>query len=196
MSTVLASVLLASGVMLLPVQAAPAQATSTKAHIDGLKVHRDAGQALFTFRLADGLTGERLNRLHSGLGLAFKYRLEVLGKRPFPLMPHKLLARMNIHTSVEFDLLTKQYTVQRRLEIKSKRKRDAIAPDEQRLVTGLIDEMESWMTAFEEIPVFDPAQPLAAGRLRVRVNSTLGRRYALLIFPTTIKAAGESWMEP
>ena len=193
----LATVLLASGVALVPVQDAPAGVDPpAKAYIDALEARRDAGRALFSFRLANGMTEERLERIHSGLGLQFKYRLDVLGKRPLPLLPRKLLARMNIRTSVEYDLLTRQYTVMRRLEVKSRRKRDVAPPDEQRIVTDSVDEVSTWMTAFEEIPVFDPARPLPAGRLHVRVSSTLGRRYTLLIFPTTIGAAGESWMEP
>jgi hypothetical protein len=119
-------------------------------------------------------------------------RLEIVTKRAIPLMPSKVLARTVIRTRAEYDALTRRYVLARAVESRGPHKKQAPPPSEEQRFTTSADEMRAWMTQIDEIPVYDPVEPFPEDeQLKVRVESSLGRRYVLLIFPSTVTATAE-----
>ena len=172
----------------------PAGAARPKPRIDELHARWDQDRALVSFQLSNALTAETLERIHSGIPVTFRYRVDLLAPRGFRMIPPKRLARTLVQTSVEYDALTRRYALLRTLEVKSRRKRDDADPTEQRRSTGSHEEMRVWMTELTDIVLLDP-KPQQSRELRIRVESALGRRYQFLIFPTTVGAAAELMLE-
>ena len=64
------------------------------------------------------------------------------------------------------------------------------------MVTGSIDEMQAWLTLSTDVPLSDPSRPFPQDvDLHVRVEVSLGRRWFLLIIPTTESITSELPME-
>ncbi len=183
--------LLCALVALPPTALAGAQ---LRASIGGLGARLDADRAIVSFHVDHGLPAETIERIHAGIEVTFKHRVDVVALRWFPI-PDKTLARTLIKTRAGYDSLTGRYSLLRSIEFKTARK-GAIAPRQERRSTDSVDEMRRWMTEFEEVPVYDPARLLEGRKLRVRVRSELGRRYLLLIFPSTIDARADCSLEP
>jgi hypothetical protein len=165
-----------------------------RAAIDGLEARRDDGRAIVSFQVSNGVSADSLERIDSGIEVMFKHRVEVVGPRTFPI-PDKTFARTVIKTRARYDSLTGRYSLTRSIEFKTKRK-NAIEPIHEQHSTESPDEMRRWMTEFREVQVHDPARPFGDRELRVRVRSDLGRRYLLLIFPSTIDAHAACNLEP
>jgi hypothetical protein len=183
--------------LVLLVSQALAAPRAPKPGIVGLGARMDAERALVSFRVDNALTPEAVERIQSGIQVTFKHRIDVVAPRSFPI-PDKTIARTVIRTRTDYDSLTGRYTLIRSIEFKTRNK-GAIEPREDRRSTESVEEMRRWMTEFDEIDVYDPARPfsLFSGRdLRVRVRSELGRRYLLLIFPSTIDVNADCSLEP
>ena len=97
-----------------------------------------------------------------------------------------------------YDALTGQYSLTRQLEFR--RKKGGLPPEQSSRSTPSEDEMRRWMTEFTDVPIFDPdpgaREPLIGVKLRVRADSNLGRRFVLLVFPTTRGDNAEIPFEP
>jgi hypothetical protein len=171
-------------------------ADRSKPHIDGLSAAWDDARVLVSFRVADALDDETLERLHSGIPVSYRHRVELLARRSWPLIPAKVLARATVHTTAEYDSLTKRYALSRTVELKASKKKQRPEAQLDRHETASLEEMEVWMTAFEDLPVLDPSGELARQMLKVRVQSALGRHYVLLIFPARIDVSAELKLEP
>jgi hypothetical protein len=175
----------AAGALLVQLVAIPAVGAETpephrKPAIVELSTRLEDGRATVSFRVENALSEEALERIDSGIQVAFR------------LMPAKVLARTVIHTRARYDALTRRYTLERVTEFKGPHKKQAPPPaDEQRFTTSA-DEMRAWMTELENIAVYDPVEPFAEDdQLKVRADSSLGRRYALYVFPTSVTASAE-----
>jgi hypothetical protein len=168
----------------------------TKPKIVGLEATLEGDRAIVSFRVSGGLSAEAEERIHSGIPVALRHRIEVNAKRGFPLMPARTLARTIVETRVEYDSLTRRYELIRTVEHKLRRKKMGPLVEEQRRITESVDEMRAWMTELEAIPVFDPATTLEGNKLRVEVQSSLGRKYVLWVFPTTDSVSAEIRLEP
>jgi hypothetical protein len=168
--------------------AAPA---SAKPVIEDLVTEWAAGRPQVSFRVANAFSEETLERIDSGIAVTFRHRIEVVSRRALPLIPDKVRAKVVVETTAEYDVLTKRYALLRRIDVRGDKKRLNPAPVEESKVTFSEDEMRAWMTVLDGIEVYDPAQELEGPRLRVRVESAVGRRYLLLIFPADISATAE-----
>jgi hypothetical protein len=175
---------------------AAAAEKDTRPTVEGLTALRSGDRAVVSYRVANGLSEEALERIDSGISVIFRHRIEIVSKRAFPLIPDKVRARVVVETTAEYDALTKRYALLRRIEVRSRQKKLSPPPDEQTQTTLSQDEMRAWMTELREVEVFDPARRLEGERLRVRVESEVGRRYLLLIFPASLTASAEQALEP
>jgi hypothetical protein len=190
------------GTLALSLLATPLYATKqgvdAKPSIDGLSVSLDDGRALISFRLTGAINEEREELIHSGIPVIFRHRLDVRAKRAFPVIPvpARLLARTMVETRVEYDSLTGRYDLLRRIDHKTRHKKDKPPTEEKRLITESLEEMRAWMTELSEIAIFDPSRSLSGEKLRVHVEVSLGRRYVLLIFPATISTSAEIPLVP
>lgn len=187
----------AAGALLVQLAAIPTVGAETpepqrKPAIVELSTGLEEGRATVSFRVENGLSEEALERIDSGIQVAFRHRIEVVTKRGIPLMPAKVLARTVIHTRARYDALTQRYTLERVTEFKGPHKKQAPPPAEEQRFTTSADEMWAWMTELENIAAYDPVEPFADDdQLKVRVDSSLGRRYALYIFPASLTASAE-----
>jgi hypothetical protein len=188
---------LALSLFVTPLHAAK-QRGDGKPAIDGLSARLENDHALISFRLTGAIDEEREELIHSGIPVIFRHRLEVRSKRTFTgiPMPPKLLARTLVETRVEYDSLTRRYELMRRIEHRTRNKKDRPPTEEQRLITESMEEMRAWMNELSEISIFDPSRPLSGEKLRVNVEVSLGRRYVLLIFPATISTSAEIPLGP
>ena len=112
------------------------------------------------------------------------------------MLPPRVLSRVVIETGVQYDPLTRRYDLTRTVALKGGRKREAPPPREEGRLTESADEMRAWMTEFSRVTVFDPFRPIEGERLRVRVTSSVGRRYVWSIFPASLTASAEWKLEP
>jgi hypothetical protein len=137
-----------------------------------------------------------MERIHSGIPIRFRHKIEVVEKRPAVFVPDRVFARTSIETRVEYDSLTQRYQLSRVLQVRSRQKRETPPPVSDQIVTGSIDEMRAWMTRVEDAPLQDPARPFPEGvDLHVRVDVSLGRHWVLLIIPTTDSVKAETQIE-
>jgi hypothetical protein len=151
----------------------------------------DRSTATVDFRVDGGVSENALERIHSGISVSLKYRLRMMADRDFPLLPWDEIARTRILATVTYDSLTGVYSLTRTFDFKARRKRDNPTPIVQTRETSSVDEMRSWMTEFEAVSLYDPANPFAERRFRVKLDSDLGRRYVWYVFPGTIGATAE-----
>ena len=73
-------------------QAAGEPEVTTKPAIDGLNAQLERNRVLVSFRVANGLSDEALEKIHSGIPVTFRHRVELLWRRSFPL-PSKSCSR-------------------------------------------------------------------------------------------------------
>jgi hypothetical protein len=161
---------------------------SEKPVIDGLTAQLEQDRVLVSFRVANGLSDEALEKIHSGIPVTFRHRVELLSRRSFPL-PSKVLSRAVIETRAEYDSLTQRYSLFRTFIFRGRQKNPDAEPERESLVTQATEDVRAWMTEFADLSLAAPVTP--KGRLKVQVESALGRRYILLIFPGRLSASAE-----
>jgi hypothetical protein len=168
---------------------APGTGPSSEPRIDNLAVRRADGQLLVTFDVSGALDAEAMERVQSGLPLAYRHTLEIVGRRPLPLWPSRVLARARIDVQVHYDSLTRRYDLTR--EVHAERRRAAPEADVDTRSTESVETMRAWMTRVEDFPLVEPEAELEPERLRLRVETSLGRRYVMLVFPDRVTVSAE-----
>lgn len=191
-----AALLLAAVAAIAPVRGWTETADSTRPAVDGFAARLDGDRALTSYRLVGVLDAEAEERIHSGIPVTFRHRIDVLAKRGVPLMPARVLARTWIETRVKYDSLTRRYDLFRRVEHRTRQKRKTPLTEEQSRITESLDEMRAWMTEMQDVPVFDPTRTLRGQKLRAHVEVSIGRHYVLLIFPATRTVSAEVPLVP
>lgn len=179
----------------VPIGATAAESALAQARVAGLEARINDRELLVSFRLNGAFHQELRERLHSGIAVTFRHRVETIMRRPFFLVPNKLLGRTVVETQVEYDSLTRQYRLYRRTENKSKGKQPPFLDFEVRHRTRSLDEAVDWMTILRDVPLpwrpeFEPSE-----RLQVRVNSKLGRHFIFLVIPSNYSPSAELRLE-
>jgi uncharacterized protein DUF4390 len=152
--------------------------------IEGLSADWDGAAARVSYRVVEGLSETMLERIHSGISVRFRHRIELRQKRAVPIWFSRELGQTTVETQVDYDSLTQQY----RLRRSTRRRGDGSSePTAEERLTDSTAEMEAWMTRLVDVRV-TPAGGQATGALRVRVDVTLDRRWVLLVFPSTVDA--------
>jgi hypothetical protein len=157
---------------LLGVLAAPAVTADPR--ISQLDVRVAGGEALVTFRLADGLDQRIFDRIESGLPTAVLYQLELKAERR--AWYDKTLDETELEVVATYDALEREYLVNFRLDgdlVESRMVRDRPA-----LVAA--------MTRFERLPVFGLAGVPPSARLRVRLRAHLGSKTLFAMIPADV----------
>lgn len=186
--------------LLLALVAAPdvgaRQRVEPEPEIADLTFRTDGEDVWTSYRLEGCLPEEVMERIHSGIPIRFRHKVEMVEKRPGLFAADRVFARTLIVTRVQYDSLTQRYQLNRTLEVRSRQKRAAPPPTSDQMVTGSIDEMQSWMTLATDVPLSDPSRPFPQDvDLHVRVEVSLGRHWFLLIIPTTESITSELPME-
>lgn len=187
----LLTVLLALGAA-APPGIASASADGGKPRIEGLEVSREGSGLRVSFRLVNGLSEDALERIHSSLPVTYRHSVELVSRRAIPLWPPRVVARARVETTARYDSLTRQYDLARRIEITD----DQSSIAEERATTDSTEEMRSWMTEMGVMPWLELPSDLDRQRLRLRVRSSLGRRYMFYLIPTRLAVSAERKLEP
>lgn len=162
--------------------------------IDPLDAHRAGDRIDVSFHVANAFSEDTLDRIRSGLPVAHRHRVEVLGRRTVPLWPAKVHARLRIDTSAVYDSLTGRFNLKRSIQIGPRKKKASVV--DEHYSTDSVDEVRSWMTEFDRLPALELPEAAQEARLRVRVESTLGRRFVLYMFPARLTVSAERKLEP
>ncbi len=162
-----------------------------KARLELSETRREGGHVAVSFRLSNVLGEDALEQMRSGVPVVYRHRVQVLGAS----WPSKEHASMRIVTTAVYDSLTQRYELLRTIELGKRRDRDQ-PPLEQRTQTDSIEQMRDWMTEFDQLPDLELPETARDAPLRVRVRSTLGRRYVLFLFPARIDVSVERRLEP
>jgi hypothetical protein len=158
--------------------------------IDGLLARWDGPRIRVSYRVLGGLTADGLERIHSGIPVRFRHRIELRAGRGL-LLPARELGRTVVETLVEYDSLTQQY----RLRRESRLHRGSAEPIVDETVTDSRAVMEEWMSQLADVPL-EPVVQRSWDEARVRVDVTLDRRWVLLVFPSTVDASDAVDIEP
>ena len=166
-----------------------------KPRIESLEFRRGADTVQVSFRVADGLSEGVLERIESGIPVSFRHRVDIVSRRALPLWPAKVLARLRVETSVVYDSLNRRYELLRTFDLRRPKKLE-VEYEEQRQSTESVDDVRAWMTELTDIPALNIPATGHLERLRVRVESTLGRRYVMYLFPSQVTASSERRLSP
>ena len=159
-------------------------------------VRPEGPDLLVSFQIDGAFGADLIEQIESGMAVTFVHRVDLLAKRPVPLLPARLLARTVVETTARYDTLTRQYYLERRtLRAEPKEASDRSAPPETS-ATPERSEMEAWMAKLTDTPITGPTVEEAQRKLRIRVRTEIGRRYRLLIFPFTNAAEAERLLRP
>jgi hypothetical protein len=167
------------------------EAPAGKPRVENLAVELGTGNVVVSFRVADAVTEETLERVHSGIPVTFRHRIEFMAPRGFPLLPARTLLGVTVETRADYDSLTRRYSLYRTVRIPGQRN-----PSPQRSVGRTVEDMRSWMTEVDRLRIDDPRFPFEGLNVKVRIQSSLGRKYVLLIFPGNRSAKAEWRPEP
>lgn len=160
--------------------------------IEVLEARRDGETVVISYRVDALLPAEVLERIHSGIPLRFRHRIELLEKRPGLFSGDRVHARATVEARVAYDSLTQRYELSRSIAVSTRAGESTAEPAEQSQVVDSEQEMRRFLSEVRELGLFDP--PVAGEgtpRLTVRIEVVLGRRWILLVIPSTETVAAE-----
>jgi hypothetical protein len=151
-----------------PIQAA--------ARVVNLSAEVKDGTYRASFQLADAFTQEILDTIASGLPLTFEYRVEVFQRRT--MWPDLVHLQQLVRVSVDFDSLTRQYSLRREV--------DGQVVDS--LSTEKPEEMRTWMTSLADVDVGAFPETLqTTGREQFRVKCRMASGFVFFFFPHAVE---------
>jgi hypothetical protein len=175
----------------------PARASAGDPGVIGLRVEGAGDDLRVSYSVENAFSDEILERIQSGMRVAFRHRIELYAKRAVPLWFPKTLSWTVVETAVEFDGLTKQYHLSRSYRLGRKGKAwEGPAPiaDEER-DTDSLDVVRIWMSEVDGVPLLPVVSDVPVSRRRVDVNCSMGRKFVWMMFPVTVTASAESTLE-
>jgi len=184
-------------VLLALIAAPPAIADKPdKPRIDLLDVRLADDRIAVSFHVPNALADETLERIHSGLPVEHRHKVELVARRSVPLWPAKVLGRVRVDTSAVFDTLTLRFDLSRIVRAGPRDDKKWVVVEEQRHSTASVDEVREWMTHFDGLPALELPESARGSRLRVRVESTLDRRFVWYMFPSKLTLSAERKLDP
>lgn len=151
-----------------------------EARVANLQVVVEGERVLASLALRDGFGGDLLKRVESGLPTPIVYRFELLRDRK--RWYDRGLAETTLEVEAVYDAVTREYTVEHRLDgklVDSRTVRDRQA-------------LEREMTLLSRVPVFGAGDLPRGPRCLVRARAELGMRTVLWVIPVRIATA---WAE-
>jgi len=181
----------------LAVSALPTVAAAGDPKVIGLRVEGTGEDLRVSYSVESAFSEDILERIHSGIRVTFRHRIELYAKRAVPLWFPKTLSWTVVETAVEFDGLTKQYHLSRSYRLRRKGKAwegPARIADEER-DTDSLDVVRIWMSEVDGVPLLPVDSDVPVSRRRVDVTCTMGRTFFWGMFPVTVTASAESTLE-
>jgi hypothetical protein len=159
-----------------------------------IAVERDGDRIRVFYRLVDCLQPETIERIESGIPIRYKHRIEIVEKRPGLFARDRVFSRTLLDTSVQYDSLTERYELTRRTQLKRRQQQPELDPIEERTLSASAEEMRAWLTVVDGVPLFIP-QGHEDVEYHVRIEVAIGRRWVLLIIPSSHTIDHESSVE-
>lgn len=178
----------------VPLDIAAPRGAAGRPRIEALEAELDTGRAVVGFKVVNGFSAESVEQIQSGFPVTFTHRIDFVARRPMFLLPSKLLLRVVVETRTEYDSLTKCYALSRTIYRKGDKKA-GVAPHDEEQVCASSAQMREWMTRLTDLEIVDPSFPFPGKRVKMRVRSSLGRRYVASIFPSTRTASADLTLE-
>ncbi len=181
----------------LALSALPAAAGAGDPKVIGLRVEGAGEDIRISYSVENSFSEEILERIHSGMRVAFRHRIELSARRAVPLWFPKTLSWTVVETAVEFDGLTKQYHLSRSYRFGRKGKPwegPARIADEER-DTDSLDVVRIWMSEVDGVPLLPVQSEVPLFRRRVDVTCSMGRKFVWMMFPVTVTASADSSLE-
>jgi hypothetical protein len=140
-----------------------------------------SGKVLTSFVAADAFTGESRELVKSGVPLTFTYLVDV--RRPSAVWLDRTVGSTTVAARVKFDSLTSMFQVTKEQDARVTWSKS----------TAREDEMRSWVTTFDAVPIAtaEPLEPNADYYVRVRLDATPHLKFSLWPFGRT-EAAGRA----
>ena len=184
-----------AALLVAAVAAAPGAVRSREAaqpSIEVLEARRSGQTFVISYRIEDLLPLEVLERIHSGIPLRFRHRVELLEKRPGLFVGDRVHARATLEARVAYDSLTQRYELSRSIEVRTPSSASQPEPVEQRQFVDSEQEMRRFLSEVRELGLVDPlAGAPGAARLTLHIEVVLGRRWILLVIPTSETVTAE-----
>jgi hypothetical protein len=130
-----------------------------------------ADQVLVTFELAEGFTDEVRAAIRSGLKTTYTYTIEM--RLAVPLWVDRAMGTATLTSSVEYDNLTRRFTMERRLD---GRLEDARQTEDEALV-------REWMTKHRQMALFKTTFLEPNREYYVRVSATARPSNGSMLWP-------------
>jgi hypothetical protein len=140
-----------------------------------------------------GLTEEALERIHSGIPVTLRHRAELVARRAVPLLGGRTIGRAVVEVTARYDTLTRQYDLERHTRVEVPPAEPQMLADSRR--TESEDEMRAWMTRVDRMPPLALPDDVPSRRLKVRIESWLGRKYLWYMLPWSITVSAEMPLE-
>lgn len=166
-----------------------------RVRVEDLVVRSSGDVAEVSYHLAGTIPDDIIERLGAGITITFQHRIDLLQKRSFFVMPWRTVHRCEIEATATYDSLTKQYALERAVRHRPSR---GDPPEEIRetRTTESVDDIPGWIATVSGIEMPLTELRPTGGRARVKVESVLGRRYVLGMFPSAISAGAEFDLAP
>ena len=180
--------------LVLALSVIPAVAGEGDPRVIGLRVEGTADGVRASYSVENAFSEDVLERIHSGMRVAFRHRIELFAKRAVPLWFPKTLSWTVVETAVEFDGLTKQYHLSRIYRLRRKGKAwegPTRIADEDR-DTDSLDVVRVWMSEIDGVPLLPVDSEAPVSRWRVGVTCSMGRKFVWMMFPVTVTASAET----
>ena len=150
--------------------------------------------ARISYRLEGTIPDDVVERHGAGIASTIRHRIDLVQKRSFFAMPSRTVHRCEVEATATYDSLTKQYALERVIRHRPSKGEPPEEIHEAR-TTESVKDVRAWIAVVSgvELPLAD-LRP-SSGRARVKVESILGRRYVLGMFPSAISAEAEIDLE-
>ena len=144
------------------------------------------GRISVNFDVADVFTDELIEQIQSGIAFKFRHRIDAIAPKRYWLTTASVEARTTIETRVAYDVLTQQYELQRTTYHRKPQRKESPPPLVERSTTDDLEVVRRWMTRCNDVVLFDPRKPLSPRISKLRVESVIGRKYVLWVFPARV----------
>lgn len=148
--------------------------------ITDLEIELEDGFYVASARLIDALNPEILEEIDSGLETTIGFRLQIHRQRSG--LPNPVIVKRRIRCTVVHDTLARQYTLTRRIDDELQETR----------VTSDVEEMRSFMTALDRIPMVAVETLLSEHSYYLKARSELGLIWRFYLIPWSHRTA---WSE-
>lgn len=133
-----------------------------------------------SFNITGAFTDDIIERIHSGIEISFKHAIKIYKKNPVFFYRRTIIERV-IVTAVEYDTLTKQYTLKKQID----------ESDVETLLTDDLEEVEKWMTEIEHFKVGEVSRIKGKKNYFLKIRTSLAPNFLLFFIPYDYSASKE-----